>query len=238
MLIAIPSKNRAGKTKTDKILPNIGTFFIPENEKHHYSYIKNIIGVPTKVKGITETRNWILKNTSEKHVVFIDDDVKTCGYTKLNDISSKQIQLKNEGFWYNEFLKIFELTEQLGYKIFGLKTESSLRSTYPYKPILTKTYATASCMGIVNDGEFYFDESFKVKEDYEISLRHILLKGGLLGIRYLYWENEHWETEGGCKDYRTVSIEKEAIKKLVKLYPGMVSSVKRANSIFTIQLNL
>lgn len=238
MLIAIPSKNRAGKTTTNKILPNIGTFFVPESELHQYSYIKNVIGVPKEISGITNTRNWILKNTKDKWVVFLDDDAKNVGYTRLGLHNSYKIDIKDEGFWAEEFLKAFDLSEQLGYKMWGVKTEAAPRSVYPYKPILTKTYLTASCMGIINDGEFYFDEQFKVKEDYEICLRHIVKYGGILGIRYLHWENEHWVTDGGCKDYRTVNMEKDAIKKLAKLYPGMIRSAKRKANQFTIALNL
>lgn len=91
-------------------------------------------------------------------------------------------------------------------------------------------------MGIINDGEYYFDESFKVKEDYEICLRHVKDKGGILGVRYLHWENDHWDKKGGCKDYRTYDIEKDAIKRLVKMYPGMVKNAKRKANEFTIQL--
>jgi glycosyltransferase involved in cell wall biosynthesis len=238
MLIAIPSKNRAGNTTTNKVLPNIGTFFVPESEVHQYSYIKNVIGVPKEVKGITETRNWILKNTSEKWVVFLDDDVKFCGWTKLEKRNAKRIDERDEGFWAEQFLIAFDLTEQVGFKMFGLKTESAPRSVYPYKPINFKTYLTASCMGMINDGEFYFDENFKVKEDYEICLRHIVKYGGIVGIRYLHWENEHWTTEGGCKDYRTIDMERDAIKKLNKLYPGMIRNAKRQANTFTIALNL
>jgi hypothetical protein len=238
MLIAIPSKSRAGKTSTDKILPNIGTFYVPESEKHQYGYIKNVVGVPNEISGITKTRNWILKNTSYKWVVFLDDDANNVGYTELGKTQAKQIKINDEGFWAEEFLKAFDLTEQFGYKMWGVKTESALRSVYPYKPILTKTYLTASCMGIVNDGEFYFDERFKVKEDYEICLRHIVKYGGILGIRYIHWQNEHWTTDGGCKDYRTVAMEKDAIKKLAQMYPGMIRSAKRKANKFTIALNL
>ena len=130
------------------------------------------------------------------------------------------------------------MTEQLGYKIWGTRTESSPRGTYPYKPFLTRSYVTASCMGIVNDGEYLFDSEFKVKEDYEICLRHIKDKGGILAVRYLHWENEHWTTEGGCKDYRTIEMEKDAIKKLINLYPNMIASAKRKANEFTIKLNL
>lgn len=239
MLIAVPSKGRAGLTTTNKILPNLCTFFIPESEYHQYKdLVKNIVCVPKEVRGITDTRNWILENSDDKWVVFLDDDAKNVGYNKLEERKTKKIEIREEGFWAEEFLKFFDLTEQLGYKIWGTRTESSPRGTYPYKPFLTRSYVTASCMGIINDGEYLFDPEFKVKEDYEICLRHIKDKGGILAIRYLHWENEHWVTEGGCKDYRTIDLEKDAIKKLIKLYPNMIASAKRKANEFTIKLNL
>ena len=239
MLVAIPSKGRAGQTTTNKILPNIGTFFIPESEYHQYKgIIKNLKCVPKEVQGITATRNWILKNSDDQWVVFLDDDAKNVGWTKLEERKAIKIEEKSEGFWFEEFLKCFDLTEQMNFKMWGVKTEAAPRSVYPYKPILTKTYLTASCMGMINDGEYYFNEKYKVKEDYEICLRHIRDKGGILGIRYLHWENEHWITPGGCKDYRTMDIEREAIKMLIKEYPGMIRSAKRKANEFTIQLNL
>jgi glycosyltransferase involved in cell wall biosynthesis len=238
MLIAVPSKGRAGKTTTDKILPNC-TYFVPSSEVHQYkSIIKNVVPVPKEVKGITPTRNWILKNTDEKWVVFLDDDAKNVGYTKMEDRKTKKIDISKEGFWECEFVKLFDITEQMGYKIWGIKTEAAPRSVYPYKPFLFKSYVTASCMGIVNDGEYYFNEEYIVKEDYEICLRHIRDKGGILAARYIHWENDHWEQDGGCKDYRTIEVEKKAIKMLAKEYPGMVRSAKRKANQFTIALNL
>lgn len=238
MLIAVPSKGRAGLTTTNKILPNC-IFYVPESEVHQYNgIVKNIVGVPKEVRGITPTRNWILKNTDEKWVVFLDDDVKDCGYLKLLERKTIRIKIKDEKFWNDEFVKLFDLTEQLSYKIWGVKTEAAPRSVYPYKPFLFKSYVTASCMGIINDGEYYFDERYKVKEDYEICLRHIRDKGGILAARYLHWQNDHWEQDGGCKDYRTVEIEKNCIKMLIKDFPGMVKNVSRKANKFTIQLTL
>lgn len=239
MLIAIPSKGRAGLTTTDKYFPNLGTFFIPESEYHQYKgLVKNIVCIPKEVQGITPTRNWILKNTTERHVVMLDDDVKSAGYVRRYERNVKHVKIKDEGFWAEEFLRYFEMTEQLDFKLWGMRTESSTKGAVPQKPIITKCYVLGSCMGIVNDGEYYFDESFKVKEDYELCLRNIKENGGVLGIRYAYWENFHYTTDGGCKDYRTIDMEREAIKKLIKLYPGMIRSAKRKSSEFTIQLNL
>ncbi len=238
MLIAIPSKGRAGLTTSQKILKN-ATWFVPVSELHQYEGLyKNVIGVPIEVQGITQTRNWILKNSKNKYVVFIDDDVKNAGYTKMNERKSEKIDIKDEDFWMDEFLKLFDITEQMNYKIWGIKTEAATRSVYPYKPFLFKSYVTASCMGIVNDGEYFFDEDFKVKEDYEICLRHILDKGGILAARYIHWENDHWDKDGGCKDYRTIEVERKAIKDLIKKYPGMIRGAKRKANEFTIELNL
>jgi len=238
MIIAIPSKGRAGETTSEKILHDKCVYYVPESEAHQYSqFIKNVIPVPNTVIGITATRNWILKNTNDKKIVFVDDDVRSCGYILINKNNAKKIEITDPLFWYDEFLKIFDVCEQLDYKIWGLKTEDQLKSCYPYKPILFQSYVTASCMGIVNDGTYYFDEEFKVKEDYELCLRHIKERGGLIAIRYLHWENEHWETDGGCKDYRTIDVERNAIKKLVKMYPGMIREAKRKANEFTIQLN-
>jgi hypothetical protein len=103
MLIAVPSKNRAGKTTTNKILPNSAVFYVPKSEVHQYSYIKNVVSVPNDIQGITKTRNWILKNTEEKWVVFLDDDARNVGYTKMESHQAKKIEVKNEGFWVNEF---------------------------------------------------------------------------------------------------------------------------------------
>lgn len=239
MLIAIPSKNRAGNTTTNRILPNIGTFFVPESEIHQYeSYIKNVVAVPNDVRGITPTRNWILKNAGDEHVVFLDDDARNVGYMKMHKYKSQKIEVRDEGFWFGEFAKLFDVCEQMGYKIWGMKTESAPRSVYPYKPFLFKSYVKASCMGIINDGEYLFDERYVVKEDYEICLRHLRDKGGIIAARYLHWENDHWKTDGGCKDYRTVQVEKDAIKMLANDYPGMLKKATSKANIFTIELNL
>tara|TARA_B100000780_G_C21097655_1_gene442774 strand:+ start:666 stop:1385 length:720 start_codon:yes stop_codon:yes gene_type:complete len=239
MLIAVPSKGRAGITTTNKIFKNTATFFVPKSEYHQYKdLVKNVVAIPNEIQGITKTRNWILNNTDETRVVMLDDDIKKLGFVKRNEKNVNHISLINEDFWIDEFTKYFDLTEQLNYKIWGVTTDNSTRSAYSYKPIMFKTYALGSIMGIVNDKEYMFNEEFKVKEDYELCLRHIKEKGGILGIKYLYWSNYHYKEDGGCKDYRTVNMEKECIKKLINLYPGMIAKIKRKNSEFGITLTM
>jgi hypothetical protein len=236
MLIAIPSKGRARNTPSTGVLKS-ATLFVPESEMHQYKGThEKIVGVPNEVKGITATRNWILKNGGAQWVVFVDDDVKVQGWVKLYKEKCKHFKL-TEAEWVKTFERLFDFTEQLDFKIWGVATSSEPRAVYPYKPVLTRSYVTASCMGIVNDGTYLFDESFTVKEDYEICLRHIKERGGILCARNVYWENSHWKDDGGCKSYRTQKTEAECIRKLIKLYPGFIREVRRGGSEFSIQLN-
>lgn len=238
MLIAIPSKGRAGQTTSDKLISS-AVLFVPQSELHQYETTNpshKLVPIPNKVKGITKARNWILKNSDSPRVVFLDDDVKSQGWTKLYSNKSRKKEI-SESQWINEFKKLFDITESFKYKIFGIKTEDATRSVYPTQPIQFRGYVTASCMGIINDGSYYFDESYAVKEDYEICLRHIKKEGGIIAARYLHWQNSHWGDEGGCKDYRTQSTEAKCIRKLVKEYPGMIRQIKRGGSEYSIELN-
>lgn len=238
MLIAVPSKGRPNTLKTLRVIPS-ATLYVPRNEAESYRACNpktEVVSVPNEVKGITKTRNWILNNTDHRRVMFIDDDVKVCGWKEAlpHNFATRTL---SEDQWLDEFTKLFDLTEQLGLRVFGIATQSAPRAVYTYKPFLFHTYVTASCMGLINTKRTRFDESFPVKEDYELNLRLLKEDGAILGARYIYWENEHWAQAGGCKDYRTQAMELDAIIRLKKMYPGMISQIKRGGSEYSIRLD-
>jgi glycosyltransferase involved in cell wall biosynthesis len=238
MHFAVPSKGRGGIiTPTRKILRG-ATYYVPENEVNDYKYSHGglVVGVPIEIKGITATRNWILKNCGEKYVIMVDDDVKNAGWVEILKMNNKDRKLLTDEDWIEEATRLAYLCEDLNYKIFGISTHSSKIQFKGYKPFLFQTYVLGSFIGHINDGTYYYDESFQVKEDYELCLRHIKERGGILGGRNLYWECEHWKTNGGCKDYRTQDMEKLAIKKLIQMYPGLIRKVSRKGSEFCIGL--
>jgi hypothetical protein len=237
MLIAIPSKGRPTGVRSKRILP-AATVFVPESEVRDYTRagVTNVVGVPDRVRGITPTRNWILDNARDRWVVMVDDDVKCQGWVQLEKFRAVHCKL-DERTWIEEIVRLFELTEQLKFRIWGVATQSAPRSVYPWKPILFRSYVTASFMGIVNDGRTRFDERFKVKEDYELNLRAIKEDGGVVAARYLYWENSHWTDAGGCAAYRTQLTELRCIKLLASMYPGMIRRITRGGSSYSIELD-
>jgi hypothetical protein len=81
MQFAIPSKGRAGRTKTQGVLSN-AVFYVPENESESYKKAmprSQVVAVPLEVKGITQTRNFILKEAKDRWIVMVDDDIKAQG---------------------------------------------------------------------------------------------------------------------------------------------------------------
>ena len=238
MLIAIPSKSRPFRSKSKDLLTQ-GVMYVPACEFDAYKRVySDVVAVPDEVKGITATRNWILKNTDERWVLFIDDDLKNQGrfFAKPNGYGLTRRRM-TEAEWMTEFERLFELTESLGWKIFGVNTESRIMSGRVDKPFIFRQYVLGSCMGMVNDGSLYFDEEFKTKEDYEVSLRHIQQFGGVLRARYLYFENTHWGDDGGCKDYRTDQLERAMINKLIQRYPKFIRKITNKSSQYGIQLH-
>jgi hypothetical protein len=147
MLIAVPSKGRAGRVMTQAVVPS-ASIFVPHLEAAAYEQmgVRNVVPVPDAVRGITATRNWILRQADDRRVVMIDDDVRTQGYTELFARNCMR-HLLDEATWLGEFAKLFDVTEDLGYRIWGLRPMAPparfTRSTFCWR-----SYVTASCMGI------------------------------------------------------------------------------------------
>jgi hypothetical protein len=236
--IAIPSKGRAGLITSQNIFKS-GVLYVPESELMQYSIYKNkIVQIPNEVKGITQTRNWILKHNENKNVFFLDDDLQYGGYIERKETKYKVIRVEDESVYIGEIEKLFEVSYQVGSKIFGFFTVGNNLTNYSYSPFLFNGVCLGSCMGVINDGSYFFDESFEVKEDYELTLRHLKEKGLTVRSNILFMQHEHTQTKGGCRDSNRIEKEKKAIKKLISMYPGMIKEAKHRGTQFSIQLNV
>jgi hypothetical protein len=232
-IIAIPSKGRAGLITSQKVFKS-AILYVPDSEVKQYSIYKNkIIGIPNEIKGITATRNWILKNNT-CNVFFLDDDLQYFGYIERTDLKYKVKRLNDENIVISEILKLFEICIQVNSKIFGFFTVGNNLTNYSFNPFLFNGVCLGSCMGIINDGTYYFDESFEVKEDYELTLRHLKDRGITVRSNILFMQHEHTQLKGGCRDSNRIDKEKKAIKKLISSYPNMIKEAKHRGTSFSI----
>ena len=214
------------------------TIFVPKSEVSQYKiYPNEIVGIPNEIKGITASRNWILKNTSTD-VFFIDDDFQYGGYVERTEEKYKIKRITDESIYISEIIKLFDVSRQTGSKINGFFTSGNNLTLYPYNPFLFQGVCLGSCMGVINDGTYYFDEDFEVKEDYELSLRHIREVGLAVRSNVLFMQHEHTQLKGGCRDSKRIEKEKKAVKKLIEMYPNMIKEAKHRGTSFAIQLNL
>ena len=100
--IAIPSKGRAGFITSQKIFKS-GVLYIPESELMQYSiYPNKIVKIPNEVKGITQTRNWILN------------------YNKNNKVTDNRLSKYNSKDATNNFFKIITEFGIFGFSIYLL----------------------------------------------------------------------------------------------------------------------
>lgn len=237
-VIAIPSKGRAGHISTHEIFKS-AEIYVPDSEVSQYAIYNNkIIGVPSSVRGITATRNYILRHNEGTNVFFLDDDLQYFGYVERSDTSYKVRRLLNEKIAISVINQLFDITYQVGAKINGFFTVGNNLTNYSWNPFLLNGVCLGSCMGIVNDGTYYFNESYEVKEDYELTLRNI--KDGRPTVRtnILFMQHEHTQLNGGCRDSGRILKEKKALKLLLQEYPGMIKEAKHRGTDFSIQLNI
>lgn len=237
-IIAIPSKGRAGHISSHSIFKS-AVLYVPESEQMQYSIYGNKLElVPNSIKGITATRNYILKHNQGKNVFFIDDDLQYFGFVERTDLKYKVKRLKDESIVIKVIEQLFEMTYQMNAKINGFFTVGNNLTNYSYNPFLFNGVCLGSCMGIINDGTYYFNEEYEVKEDYELTLRN--LKDGRPTVRtnIIFMQHEHTQSIGGCRDSKRIEKEKNALKKLISEYPGMIKEAKHRGTNFSIQLNI
>jgi hypothetical protein len=146
------------------------------------------------------------------------------------------LKYNSDEIWSSVFLKHFELTAGLGFKIWGCESATTNFANHPLQPFSFSGVINCNLLGIVNDGSFFFDEQFEVKEDYDLVLRHFKKYGGHLKTRQFYWANKHLTNRGGCVDYRSDEMEENAISLLKKRHGGMITKSTHSKNKYSISI--
>jgi len=219
-------KRSAVRSSTQKMFP-FATLVVSESEKRKYEISGNrVIACPDKVQGnASRVRNWILnENQRLRGVVILDDDYKYIGRwqkQRRRTLSSKEVE---------EFLEYgFVMAEQFGVYFWGINVvddKGAYRENMPFcliRPVLGPFQSFRS-------NPIRYDENLPLKEDYDISLQHLMKYRKILrfnAYHYLVLQNEQ---AGGCAYYRNIQTEKEQFDLLRKKWGSDVIKIDRGES--------
>lgn len=223
MIVAIPSKGRAGRVTTETVLSGADcTVFCPaaeapDYEKHH----RRVVPVPDSVLGITATRNWILdyaREHGERHVVQCDDDASN--FQKCEGIPPRHLGLENPNH-ATLFENHFQMCEDAHTNLFGYRVCSDPQAYNSYSPFSFLSVIVGNFMGIIEDGQ-RFDARLKVKEDYDFSLQSLYRHRRVIRFNKYEFIVSHWFDPGGCAAYRSYETELNAIRILRQKWGGYI----------------
>ena len=211
MLVAIPSKGRAGRVTSTKWFDG-PTIFCPASEAADYrEHHRPVVAVPDEVRGITPTRNWILdwaRERGERRVLQVDDD--NVGVVKFEGGKrGRGVPVGKADFLWL-VANMFDMAEDAGTNLWGLQVTDDGKAYREYSPFSLQSFIPGNLMGIIDDGQ-RFDERFVVKEDYDYTLQSLHRHRRVFRLNKYAWYVEHQTIPGGCRSYRTMELERRTV---------------------------
>lgn len=195
MIIGIPTYNRK-EIKTIKFLQDAylrEEIIISTQCEDDYRYIlekygRQCVVIYRKGECVGDNRNSILEycqSNGIKEVLMLDDDIHSIRTT------DRRLKGKEFRIFSNE---IENIARQSGATLFGCYPNDCILS---FKKSVTQNILTGTYFGIMNTS-LRFDPKFRIKEDYELSLR--VIQKGLRVLRFNFFAPtaEH-KSKGGCE---------------------------------------
>jgi hypothetical protein len=120
----------------------------------------------------------------------------------------------------------FEMAEELGVHLWGINVATDPKFYRIYDPIHYKTIIVATFFGIIIT-DLRFDESVPLKEDYDFALQHIKRDGKIIRFCKFALRTKHHTNPGGCVDYRTSELERQAADRLIQKWGTRVIKLRK-----------
>lgn len=216
-----PSYKRAKVATSHNVFPpELFTYVVRQEEyaeyKRRFPHIE-FLKIPTgSVRDISTTRNWILENTPEEHILMVDDDYQYFGMFRDKDRIRLSVDEVRKHLRFG-----FELAKMTNCGLWGvnlLADPMAYRETHPYNfnmPVL------GPFVGVL-DKSLRYDESLPLKEDYDFFIQQMRKNRRSLRINYLHYKVDHQKLEGGCQTYRTPEFERSQNIELSKKWGSKI----------------
>lgn len=225
----IPSKGRAGKTKTDKLLCKAGLhccFVVEPQDEFHYSNLGHqIMVLPENNQGITYSRDWILKmmrRMKYERFWMLDDDIECFGEA----LDGKTIQTDA-----GVLIKAFEQLHAYGpASMYSLELRQFAWSSKEVQR--NKVVMQCVMFDLKHCQNINYDTRLKIREDYDISFQAIFKDHGTLKSgKYYYGIADMKSQSGGMQQWYNEETEMQETWKLCRKWPGLVEPLKKEGRI-------
>lgn len=230
MQLFIPSMNRANKQTTIRNLPPAWlrrtALVVPKDQLAAYkpwSNVVTIISVPLSVKGIGDTRHFIMtKLSSTDKLCMLDDDLRF-------DVRRKDDQSKFSHATMQDTANMLEALER------------ALTPKTPHGSIMcregaNRLFEDQQCVRMLRMLAYHVPTYRALKIDYgklcimeDFATTLALLCKGKPNTVLCGWTQDQAQSgaPGGCSTYRTLEMQAEAAHELRRLYPDFVKVVEK-----------
>lgn len=223
----IPSKGRAGKTKTTKVLDeslmDYYLFVEPQDEEdYRKKYDCDIYILPENNKGITYARNHILEFARQADLDYfwmLDDDINGFGEVIAGKTKKKDATILR---------KAESLFSKYKASMFSLELVQFAWSSAELK----KNRIAMQCVlfNVPLCEKINYDPNILIREDYDLTFQSIFNGFGTLRTaKYFYSIAPMKSQKGGMEQWYNDDKEKEEVMKLCKKYPGLIEPVYKKN---------
>lgn len=225
----IPSKGRAGKTKTNKLLREVGlayTFVVEPQDREEYAATGACLMVlPENNMGITYSRDWILQQMRKygyKQFWMLDDDIECFGEVVDGKTVTRDARI---------LLKAFKQLQTYGpASIYTLELRQFAWSSADVQR--DKIAMQCVMFDMQHCENINYDLRLKIREDYDISFQAIFKgKGTLKSGKYYYGIADMKSQEGGMSQWYNAETEMHETWKLCRKWPGLVTPLQKEDRI-------
>ena len=239
--LVIPSYKRAGKVLTLKAVANCALVVREEQyEEYREAYPDTeIIQIPKGEiqNGISDTREWIMRNVNNGNVFMLDDDVskimRAYNPGQYDSITYDNPDIIHESIVdpetaYEIIQGDAHLAKQLGIYLFGFTVAKNPRDCPPQTPYKLNSIFSGGAFGVLR-GEPgckielpYHEPGVALCEDYYLILINAYYHRYCLINNRFYEQSITFRNVGGLSEYRSTAGEKEAFLYLKKKFGAAV----------------
>lgn len=234
----IPSYKRHDRAHTIPTLRSLGyskeAIVVAVQTKDDYEKYMDAYGADATIiykpaKNCAQNRNTLIDYFPDgERFIMLDDDVKS--FCRMEEFGEKK-----EFYRYTNKEQLNALFDKMF--AFCEKRHSPMWAWYPVPnaffmsgTIDLRNIYVATIIGIENNHSVKFDETFDLKEDFEISLR--LMRLGYNAVRFNgYTVEANHMSKGGCEDARKEGSNSKRCKELLERYPTLIKPSRRKDEV-------